>query len=220
MMLAQYRSRVGAKLGLTNDADANPTLIDAWVNEGYEDVLLRTRCKVRRATIALTSGTYDYSLPTGVLTILELYNTSASVDYPMERLSLQELLERRRATGTAPARYYTTDGDLLTLYPTPGTGESLTVYYTPRPTALSATADSPTDIPAEFHKLLEWYALVEGAEYDQSAGNGLTSLARYENGIKMLRKYARLRGGTRLAPIPLGRRRRYAQHDPSADVRW
>lgn len=184
-------------------------------------MLLRTRCKVRRATIDLTSGTYDYTLPTAALALLELQNTASSVDYPMERLTLQELMWKRRATGSAPARYYTIDGDLLTLYPTPGSGETLTVYYVPRPTALSATSDAPTDIPAEFHKLLEWWALAEGGEYDQSStgGGGLASLARYENGVKQLRKYARLRGGNRLAPLRPGRRA-VPPHDNSQDLRW
>jgi len=144
--LANYRTRVAAKLGL--DSSADTSLIDAWVNEAYEDVLSRTHCKVRPATMDLTSGTASYSLPTAVLAIEEIYNTATGGDYLLERLPLQELAYMRRNTAPAnndPARYYTFEGaDLIELYPTPGTGETLTLWYVPRPTALSKSIAPPS----------------------------------------------------------------------------
>ena len=217
--LAQYRTRVSAKLGLQIGAGDDQTLIDSWLNEAYEDIVLKTHCKQRRATMALTSGTYDYTLPTQAMAILEVQNTASSIDYGMVRVDLEEMMRMRRATGTPPAYFYYSEGDLITVYPTPGSGETMTVYYVPRPTALSASSDAPTDIPGEYHKLLEWYALAEGAEYDnhQPSSFGLTWRTFYENGLREMRRLLKMRGGTRIAPAQV-RAKRVVIHDRSQDV--
>ena len=104
---------------------ATRPLIDMWVNEGYEDILLQTHCRVRGCTMALTSGTNDYTMDTDIMAVMKIYNTSASGSFFLERLTLGDLLDMRQAGGTAttaPARYYATSGsNLLTVYPTPGT---------------------------------------------------------------------------------------------------
>lgn len=198
-------------------------MIDSWVQEGVAEILARTHCQVSIATLALTSGTKDYTLPTQVMAIEELFNTSGGTDYQLQRAPLEEMIRLRRAVGSTPSRYYTLIGfDSLLLYPTPGTGETLTIYYVPRPATLAA-GDSPTDIPAEWHKAIEVYALWQGADYDddQSSAQGERYHQQYEAYIREIKKAMRRMGGKRIAPAVPGRRRSLLlPSSPSQDTGW
>lgn len=220
--LADFRTRVSAKLGLDNTTSGDQGLIDSWVNEGVVDVVLRSRCKVSRADLALTAGSNDYSIDTDILRVLEMTIASGTQTYSMERKTVDEILRLRKAgPGTSPARFYAVAGsNMLMVYPTPGANEEITMYYVARPTTLATGSDSPNDIPSEYHKLVEWYALSEGADYDDdtSSGQGSMYLAKYEAGLARLKKSIVLKGGTRLAPARPGRRRMpLVPDDPSVD---
>ena len=224
--LAQFRTIVASKVGLDNSTSGDQTLIDMWVNEGYEDILLQTHCKVLGCTMTLTSGTNDYTLDTDILSILKIYNSASSINYYMERVTLGDIVDMRRAGNSGavpPARYYAVAGsNLLTVYPTPGSGETLTVYYVPRPTALSASSDVPSDVPAEFHKAIEFYALREAADYDddQSSYIGRYYDQQYVAWIQRIKKNVLQMGGSRLPRAVLNRTRRLSSvpHDPSQDI--
>lgn len=218
--LAQFRTIVASKIGLDNSTDGDQTLIDMWVNEGMEDVLLQTHCKVRGCTMPLTSGTTDYTLDTDILQIKSVYTSGGVV---LERLELTDLLDLRRSSssGAAPSRYYAVAGsNLITVYPTPGTGESLTVYFVPRPTAMTSSSDTPTDVPAEFHKAIEFYALREAADYDddQSSYIGRYYDTQYKEHIQRIKKMVFMKGGSRLPVSRLRRGYSTLAHDPSEDV--
>lgn len=195
--------------------------IDDWVNEAYEDVLVKSRCKV--SSTSVTGASADYTLSSDVLAIIDLYTTHGTQSYPMERVSVDEILHLRRSgTGTAPTRYYALAGhDLILFYPDPSNTDSFTMYYVDRPTALSASGDSPSAIPQEWHKLIEWYALAEGADFDddESSVHGDRYRALYEDGLRKFRKAMRWKGGYRVAPGIAGRRRRrIVPNHPSEDI--
>jgi len=105
------------------------------------------------------------------------------------------------------------------VWPTPSESGTITVYYVPRPATLSSGSDTPSEIPAEFHKLVEWYALAEAADYvdDESSGMGALYLQRYEKGIREALKAVSRKGG-KLAPNVPGRRTRISPSVPSQDV--
>src|SRR3972149_8780859 len=152
--LPQYRLRVSAIIGLTGTAAGDEqTLIDGWVNEAQEQVLLKTHCKVGTATMALTSGTDDYTLDSGILSILDLYNTVSTTDYPLIRLTTQDLLSYRmnQPSSPTPAHSPGPQAATLMLYPTPGSGETLTIFYVPRPTAMTTGTHTPDSVPAAGH---------------------------------------------------------------------
>lgn len=196
-------------------------LIDGWVNEGVTDFLLRTRLKVSPATMTLTSGEDDYTLPTGILQIIDLYTTSGGNSYRLERVTPFEILELRRASGStdSPARRYAVAGsNLLMVYPTPDAADTVTLYYVPRPATLSSGSDTPSEIPSEFHKAIELFALAEAADYDddQTSAQGQRYRDEYEKWVQRARRAVTLKGGSRLAPTQVGRRR-FVPHDSSAD---
>ena len=192
------------------------------MNQGVTDVLLRTHCKVSSATLTLTSGTEDYTLDTNILRIIDMFVTSDLQDYAMERKTVAEILALRRsvASNTSPSRYYAVAGsNLLMVYPTPSSADVVTMYYVPRPATLSTGSDTPSEIPSEFHKLVEWYALSEAADYDDdgSSNVGANYLARYEKGIAEAKAAISRKGGRPARAIP-GRRPRIGPSVPSQDI--
>lgn len=222
--LATFRSDVAAIIGLDNTTSGDQGLIDGWVNEGYEDVLLRTHCMVQSATSTVTVGQSDYTLDTAILTIIDLYLTSSGTSYRLERIPPAEILDLRidQASGR-PFQYCVNGANLLMLYPTPNTADTLTTYYVPRPTALSTGTDTPSSIPSEQHKLIEYYALARAADYDDdsSSNQGDRYRTLYDNGIKEFRRLIQRKGGSRLAPARLiAWRRVRIPSDPSRTQPW
>jgi hypothetical protein len=222
--LNNYRSYISTVLGLDNSATGDQPFIDAMVNEGVERFMLDTHVKTSVATMSLTSGTSDYVLPSSILQIRDMYNTYGSQNYGMEARSIDEInLLRQASSSRPPARFYSVDGDLLSLYPAPGSGETLTVYYVPRPATLTSGTDSPTEIPFEYHAAPEFWALWRCANMDDdsTSGQGLQYRAEYDRMVRECRKYLSRKGGARLGRAVVNPRMRVGvPHDPSQDVTW
>lgn len=226
--LTNFRSEVAGVLGLDNSTSGDQTLMDVWINEGVADVLVRTHCKVSPFTMTLTSGEDDYTLSTSVLAILDLFVDSVSGDdMAISRVSPSEILLLRlnasAATSTSPVtRYAVAGSNLLMVYPTPSAADVLTGLYVPRPTTLSSGSDTPSEIPAEFHKLVSFYALWRGADMDddQSSEQGEKYRALYEAGCAQLRQANSRKGGSRIAPgrVNMRRRRAMVPHSNSQDI--
>jgi hypothetical protein len=193
----------------TTAAGADEVEIDRRVNEGATDFMLRTGIKVQEGNPTLTADEGDYTLDTDILDIMDVYATSGSQDYRMERISVPELLEMRRGASTmvGPARYYATAGaNLLMVYPTPTGADELTVYFVPRPVTLSGPSDTPSEIPAEYHPAVEMYALwrLGSMRDDQTSSQGSRYKEEYEAMVLRARRTVALMGGD----PPRGRVRR------------
>lgn len=208
MTLAQFRTAIAAKLGLDNTAaSAEQVLIDSWVNAGVLDLLLRTHCTVESATMATTVNVWDYQLDTDILAIRDIWReeTNGEVD-PVIRVTEEEILDLHRSTSASSAaftRYAVAGSNMLLVWPTPSTAYTLHILYVPRPTALAAVGDDPSSatlgrIPREFHKGIEYYALWQGAEYDenQTAQGGERFRVIYETFLlQTIRPALRQKGG-------------------------
>ncbi|MBI3936417.1 MAG: hypothetical protein HY323_05525 [Betaproteobacteria bacterium] len=228
--LALLRSRVSKKIGLDETAaGAEEVLLDSWLNEAVEQVLLRSRCFVKKATITLTKDVNEYELDTvlsgGTLSVLKLINSDS---VPLERVSPEEMADLRRSTasGTQAWKYALDGANLLMIWPTPTAAGTLTVYHVPRPTAMTTGANDPSTatyggIPAEFHKLLEFYGLWQAADFDDDASSQVGTLYRaaFDRGLAEMRRALRQRGGRKLGPARLvSSKRRWLASDPSQTV--
>ena len=75
----------------------------------------------------------------------------------------------------ADVRYAVAGSNLLLVWPTPSSAYTFELLYVPRPTSMSDGTHDPASltygrIPTEFHKAIEYYALWQGAEYDENQG--------------------------------------------------
>lgn len=212
--LAQFRTRIAAKLGFDNTASsAEQSLIDSWVNEAVVEILLRTHCTVETGDMAVTAGTWDYQLDTDILAIRDLWKQGASGDVePVIRMSEQEILDLHRSSTTSDAaylRYAVSGANLLLVWPTPSSAYTLHLLYVPRPTTMTDGAHDPSvstygRIPTEYHKAIEYYALWQGAEYDenQPAQGGERNRALFENYLAaVIRPAMKRKGGAELGQV-------------------
>lgn len=141
-----------ARLNL--DATNDLASVKDYINVAYADVCATTEALETSGTKTLTAGTASYDVTTFVTgaihRIKALTYTSGGVTYPpLVAVSLDELLRLRVGTGgtavaTGPAiRYAMVGAKTIELWPTPGAADTLTIYYSYLPTALSANSDTP-----------------------------------------------------------------------------
>lgn len=219
--LTQFRAAVSSELGLENTTAADQGFIDLWVNEGVTDFVLRTKCYSVTGTISLTASVSDYTLDTSWLLIDQAYVTVGSTPYYMERTDVDSLLAMRRTsvTNTSPAQYYAVAGaNRFMVYPTPASADTVTLYGVGRPTTLSVSSDTPSEIPAEFQKAVEFFACRRGASQsdDSTSQNGQAYMAYYEQEVRRAKRLVAFKGGHRL-PLASVRSRVYGLpfHDRS-----
>ena len=223
--LAQFRTEISNVLGLTTGAGDDQDFIDARVNEGVAKVLTRTSCKVLPATMTLTAASANYTLSTSILSVIDVYLVGAATSEASQlaRVTPAEMLglRARNPIADSPVRRYAVDGgNLLMIYPTPTAADVIHLLYVPRPTTLASGTDTPSEVPAEWHDLVSYYALFRCADYDDDASSQMGDRYRalYEQGLLDMKKALNRFGGHRLAPAVVNRRRRVlVPHDPSAD---
>ena len=225
--LAQYRSAVSSKLGLDNSTSGDQGFIDLWVNEGVTDVLMRTSCRVRCATMTLTAGTWKYTLDSSIMLIKQMWVTSGGQDYRLTQVTDDELIAMQVLSSTpiSPIQYYAVGGsDFLLLYPTPSLStDTLNIEYIPRPTVLSASSDTPSEIPSQYQKAVEFYACREAAEFsgDTDSQFGARYAQSYELWIRRIKKWVALSGNHRLPRAVVAYGRPYlVPHDRSRYPNW
>lgn len=227
----QLRNAVAFKTPYSTSNATDLAKINAWINEGYEDVVLRTQCNVDHGQVTTTVDEWRYDLPTVAMDILEVWLEDDSGEtLPFERTSGRHIIRLRAGLETetgSPPRYYAVDGaNLFMVWPTPDSEQIINLLYVPRPSAMTADGDIPTAVPAEFHKLLETYALWQAGDADDSASSQKGDYYRqlYEGrdgrGGKLddLRRHMRRRGGRRLAPVDFSSPLRVTSR--SVDIGW
>lgn len=218
--LARFRSRIAMRTGIAADTAGSDdqTLADEFINDGVLDVLRETHCNVDKQTVT-PGASADYALGTDVLAIIDLYTSSGGTDSRVEQVSVPDLIELRRQGTTAsssPVSHFALAGsDLILFYPTPAAADTLTMYYVPKPTALSGSADDPSSaslggIRTEFHKAIEYYALAEAADYDddQSSAQGARYREWYQAELGKVRKQLNRLGRYKQPPARLPTKRR------------
>jgi hypothetical protein len=228
LLLSDIRTRVSSVVGLDNTASsAEQQLIDSWTNEACVDFLERTKAKVELATITLTPNQGDYEIPTGALIINDITVTNASDGQvlPLEPIPYEELIWRRRYPGAVPVRYYAFSGaNLLSLYPTPQTPDTMDISYVPYPGLLVNATDplTNTGIPPQFHYIIELYVKAKAGDYndDASSQNGMLYDQQYQLEVKKARGRIRRLQGRRRPPALPGRRdrRKYYPAYPGQDT--
>ena len=228
------RNAVALKVGMSTSDSTEAERLLAWLNEGYEDVLVRTRCKVNCADLTFTPDVWKYTLPTSILSVLEVWLEDTSTrSLPFERTTAEHIIRLRAGivvSSGSPVRYYAVEGsDLLMVWPTPDSADPLNILYVPRPTAMSATSDTPSYVPSEWHKAIELYASWQAGDYsdDGSSGVGESYRIQYEGQdsmggyLKKIRQAMRRKGGRRLGPARVGRRwGQWVPHANDQSLNW
>jgi hypothetical protein len=215
--LSEYRTRIARVTGMSTAAAGDLSLMDSWVNEGVVQFLRETKYNVRRAALAMTAGSGDYSLDTDILALQAAYYQPTGADQrlliPVTPERMMELRLPNQSGYSTVQNYAMAGGNTIMLWASPpASTDILHVLYVPRPAVMSVTSDSPSDtakgnIPAEYHPVIEAYAKWKAASAEEHKGsdNGLQFQAEWERAIAKVRgEMFRKAGGVQPA-VRIGR---------------
>ena len=225
--LAELQTEVAQEIGSVNVTDDEAKLTRE-LNRGVRR-LLRQPPYVTIASQTVTPGANaDYDFAASILLITDAYFTSNSQDYPLERVSLADILRLRQAStaSNSPTRFYALVGARkLAFYPTPAAADTLSMYYVPAPTAMSSGSHDPSNatyggIPVDYHDLIARYAMARMASFadDASAAQGSRYWQEFNDGLKDMKRELHRQGGRKLPRARLGRRRVFPS-DPAIPLR-
>ncbi len=217
MNLATFRTRISSSIGLDNtNGSAEQALMDSYTNQGVLDLLRKTRCFVDIDNMVLTANDGDYDISTNILELIEVDILPANGGlYPRPmKVGLAEILDRRKlqplASGVPPQLFCMSGSNLMSFYPVPSGSDTATLYYIPRPTSMSNTADDPSltafgGIPAEYHDAIEYYAMWRSADYDDSM-DAQNYLKLYQSRFREIRREVQRTGTTHVPRMQIHRR--------------
>lgn len=172
-------------LGLDDTAGSDELiLMQRWLNRGVVDFLLKTHCYLDIGSMSLTSGVSNYRVDANILamhevTIPDTAGNPIRLDI-VNAADLQYYLASSVTAITTPL-YASIDGTMLRVAPAPTSAVTLTYFYVPKPSEMTADGTTGSDandpssatyggIPTEFHDALLTYMLWKGAEYDDKGG--------------------------------------------------
>lgn len=135
-------------------------IVDTFINEGYRlfSVISRTNKKIE--TITTTANVQEYSLPSGLSQIINVFYSSATDKWRLRQIRDDEQLWWELQNNNVSSAYSTQYGqNKIKLYPQPTqTGEVINIYGTFVPADLVNDGETPL-IPERYHQSLVDYAL-------------------------------------------------------------
>lgn len=217
LTVLQLQTRVARAIGLSLSVSADTALMLGWYNDAVEQFLRETKINVRTASLAVTAGQGDYTLDTDIMSMQAMwYQPAAGSTSMMLPITPEEMFQRRMVTSTGggPPQYYALAGaHTLMLDPEPASSsDSIHLLYVPRPTAMAASADSPSatafgNIPSEYHPILEAYVKwkAASAEEHRPSENGLQFQSEWEREITRVKGELKRKAGAVIGSVRIGR---------------
>jgi hypothetical protein len=145
-----------------------------WINQTYTRVCVETEAIVSTVLLSCTTGAYSYTFPPEVARAKQMQIRpygSLSLNAPLVRTTLDELMHRRRSGGDSPlagqASHYALLGiNDFELWPTPAAADLILAYYAAFPAPLAANTDRPVLEEPYASKLLEYGALADAGDFN------------------------------------------------------
>lgn len=222
LTLSEMENRVELEIGIDATSDYK-TQVDQFINEGYEQFLLLTRCYQKEFTSTLTAGEDSYTMPTAMLSMGDVWSSLSGNRKKVEPLNLPEINRLRisdASSAAGPVRYYAVAGfNLLLLWPPASSGEVLSGTYVPRPAEMSAANDTPLYMPDEYHHAIVDYACWRTASLDDDASSaqGQAYKSNFRETVLLARKMMKKRGPRPMVRVNTRRRQRFP-FNPSQDI--
>ena len=210
--------------------DGNRTQIKGHINEAIKRVDALCRPQLSSSVEVILPNQSDYSLSldfgiTDLTSIREVVYTSISGSQPWTLEESQAGYVRQLRQNFISSTYinlYALEGlDKFLVYPlTQNTGDTITIYYVPRPADLVNNADVPTGLPPEWHELYELRA-TQSAMRQTSPEYAAEYRQLFQAELGEYRKWRNKRGSSMGRRSVVGRYggRRLVPHDNSTDWR-
>lgn len=197
------------------------TAVNSLVNAAYFEVVRVGKTTLTSATLDLVTDQGDYSLSNlPLLSIKYLAMTGNGQTAYAQPTTLDEIINLRGVAPIlnpqTPFLFSLAGFDFLSLYPSPSSDTSATLYYYYRPDPLGSDSDFPPDyiLPQEFHDLIVLRALSQSARTLAKGRtlNGVSAsqsyAAQYEAGLVKLKRHMNRAIGSRSITVQVGQPRR------------
>lgn len=221
---ADLQANIAKKLRLDTTNTAEVAWLKDQINAIYAQVVVECEANQLFEQTTLTANTASYSLSAAISRVNAIILTPADQTQPLrplERVSLDTLLERRQGAPVGSPTMYALAGlSQLEFSPIPDAADVLTIWFTALPTPLSVGTDVPILEEPYSSKLIEYGVLAEGADFKLDPRRD-EYRALFQDWLARYRIHLRRRAGGVAEQIPLYRRG-FRQHDPSQDLayRW
>lgn len=201
------------------------------INEAIKHVDSICRPALASSVEVIIPSQQDYSLSAdfGLTTLTSIrevvyQSISGSQPWALEETTAWNIRQLRQNFVTSTyINLYALEGlDTFLVYPvTQNAGDTITIYYVPRPASLVNDGDTPTGLPEEWHELYEIDA-IQRSMRQSSPEYAMQYTQLFDKKLGDYRKWRNKRGASISRRAIIGRYggRRLVPHDNSADWRW
>lgn len=176
MIVSDIYNRVKRQFGDESGVQVTDTDLLRWINDGQRQIVMSNEGLLETTTTANTvADQAEYTLPTNLLLFKSVsYKGTGQVSYSQLRgmsfNAFQQHIDSWDGDTTevgVPVVYTIYAGKII-LYPIPEDSitNALKIYYTRRPTDVTASGDTP-DLPILYHETLVKYCLQQAYEMDE-----------------------------------------------------
>lgn len=202
--------------------------VKTWLNEEYINLVQKTGTPIKStAAVALVNGQGDYDLTASPWSLTDFIRVqsliyawggnAANQTATLEETQPQEIYALRQSTVTGLVRQYAINGlSTLMLYPSPTTGDLLTMSYEYRPALMATDSDTPILLRDEDHPAVLYAAAYRAALVGNPSKVPLLAAEMARRLQMAMARQNRVGGASKR--LRRGARR-YAPHDNSTDYR-
>ena len=184
------------RLSVSSSDSGFVTQIKALINQERYRLAARFRLKQTTADLAFVASQEYVALPTDCVEILSIQCGGTTMQ-PVTVERFGQLDAEGVVISDLPSVYCRDGVANIRVYPVPDTTDSTgaVLYYVQRPTALSVDADTPAELPAEFHDILPERAIAHVALSEEEPGLSAAASARADRLEAELAGFMSRRGG-------------------------
>lgn len=183
-LVSEVMTAVKRQFGDESGVQLEDSDIIRWINDAQDVIVAKTKVLKAKSSIAATANQASYTFPSENIYQIE------SIHYNGMRIPNMSFPEAEEyifasdplveATGN-PALWYEWAGT-FTFWPMPDDTKSIDLYYTKRPTKVTASTDL-LSLPDRYYQDVVRYVLQQAYEMDEDLGNAQAKGAQFEQSI-------------------------------------
>jgi hypothetical protein len=188
MLVSEIATRVKRQFGDEANIQISDSDIIRWVNDAQREITVEQNLLQAKATASSVVGQVEYTIPTDTLTLRSVKFQGRKLQ-PMSLNEADEAIPDLDDTANYPSgtpSSFWVWANNISLYPKPDTVQTLEIYYTRQPAAVTATSDEP-EVPLSYHNRIVEYCLAQAYELDENWQAAQAKSQQFERGLDKLK---------------------------------
>lgn len=180
MLVSDVATRVKRQFGDEAGAQITDADIIRWCNDAQIEIATQNKLLQTVASSNTVVGTQSYATPATMLALRGVRYDKLRLT-PLSMDDIDNVIQDSTQDSGTP-QYYWMIGEDVYLWPKPDSVKSLTIYYTAKPTTLTATGDT-ISLPPQFDNRIVEYCIAQAAELDDDLDHYQLKMAQFQQGI-------------------------------------